>query len=250
MARIGCIVLRLAPLLSRRRFVSLAAAVIADVASAPKLIAARSANILNPVPYFAEGETGEDSINNCGPATLASAIAYSGVASPTVQDVRAALGFSGPTSTDQWTQLLDHFHVPWRATWSRCDIDQAVRSGQAVIIAVWMDDLSVAADFEQAGSSKAGQVGRYNGFSFGHSMLIVGSVDHQKTYLVHDPNVFEADAVDWYGDGSPKGAFRRYDADEIWRTVQTYAGGFGIAVAPPQTLPEAAATSNKLKTSS
>lgn len=96
-----------------------------------------------------------------------------------------------------------------------------------------MGDLSSASDFEQAWSLSDGQIGRYDGFSFGHSMLIIGSVDNQTNYQIHDPNVFEEEEIDWYLGGNPKGRNRLYNADEVWATVHGYAGGFGIAVAPP-----------------
>jgi hypothetical protein len=212
---------------------SASAIAVTGLFSTPHRSRAKSSDITNVVPYFRQGETGPDSINNCGPATVAAAINYSGVASPSVEDVRNTLGAWGPTSTDQWTWLLDAYNVPWRATWSKQDMDQAVRGGCVVIIAAWMADLSSGPDFEQAGSPNRGQIGRYDGFSLGHAMLIVGSVDNQQNYQVHDPNVFSDEAFDWYGDGSPKGRYRLYNAGEIWTTVYAYAGGFGIAVAPP-----------------
>lgn len=106
-------VLRHARRFTRRRFISLAASAAgAGARSAPHSAAARPGDIINDAPYFAQGGTGPDSINNCGPAMVAAAIAYSGVASPSVEDVRTMLGFYGPTSTDQWTWLLDRFNVP------------------------------------------------------------------------------------------------------------------------------------------
>lgn len=228
--------------LSRRRFIAMAAAAGAGLI-VPVSGLARSVDVTNAAPYFAQGQTGGDSINNCGPATVAAAIGYSGVASPSVEEVRNALGFYGPTSTDQWTGLLDLYNVPWKATWSKNEIDTALQSGHVVIIAAWMADLSFAPDFEQPWSPNRGQIGRYDGFSLGHSMLIVGSADEQTTYQLHDPNVFDSEVVDWYADGSPKGAYRRYSAAEIWNTVRDYAGGFGIAVSPPES---AGATTNSV----
>jgi hypothetical protein len=230
---------------TRRQLIATGSAVAAGLISSPRLSLAKSADVTNLAPYFRQGETGPDSINNCGPATVAAAINYSGVASPSVEEVRDSLGAWGPTSTDQWTWLLDKYNVPWRATWSRLDMDQAIRSGHVVIIAAWMADLSSGPDFEQAGSPNRGQIGRYDGFSLGHSMLIVGSVDNQQNYQVHDPNVFQSEAIDWYGDGSPKGRYRLYNADEIWTTVDAYAGGFGIAVSPPAGDDSAGTTSSK-----
>jgi hypothetical protein len=214
----------------------------------PQLSLAKSSDITNIVPYLRQGETGPDAINNCGPATVAAAITYSGVASPSVEDVRTTLGVWGPTSTDQWTWLLDKYNVPWRATWSKLDMDQAIQSGHVIIIAAWMGDLSSGPDFEQAGSPNRGQIGRYDGFSLGHSMLIVGATDNQQNYQIHDPNVFASESIDWYGDGSPKGRYRLYNANEIWTTVYAYAGGFGIAVAPPSAgEPEAPSSSSQVQ---
>lgn len=231
--------------ISRRRVLAatLSAAVGVRFARAAGVKAARKSDLVNPVPYFAQGETGPDSINNCGPASVAAAIAYSGVASPSVQDVRDTLGFYGPTSTDQWTWLLDRYNVPWRATWTRSELETSIAKGEAVIIAAWMGDLSSASDFEQAWSPKEDQVGRYDGFSLGHSMLIAGVTADGGTYLVHDPNVFRSEEIGWYQDRSPKGSYRRYNADEIWRTVSAYAAGFAIAVPPPMTTNDSPADS-------
>jgi hypothetical protein len=230
--REASVILRHPRRLSRRRFVSLASAAGVSLAR-PVQGSARLTDITNATRYFAQGQTGGDSMNNCGPATVATAIAYSGVASPSVEEVRNALGFYGPTSTDQWANLLNLYNVPWRATWSKGEIDAALQTGHVVIIAAWMDDLSSATDFEKARSPDLGQAGRYDGFRYGHSMLIVGTSDERRNYQIHDPNVFEMVDVDWYSNGSPKGAYRRYNADEVWNTVNTYAGGFGIAVSRP-----------------
>ena len=218
---------------SRRQFVSLVSAAGAGVVF-PRIVSAGAReDTTNIAPYVAQGQTGEDSISNCGPASVAAAIRYSGVASPSVEEIRHVLGFSGPTSTDQWADLLNHYNVPWRATWTRSEMDAAIATGHVVLIAAWMADISSASDFEDPWSPRRGQVGRYDGFSLGHSLLIVGCVDRQKNYEIHDPNVFHNENVDWYQDGTPKGAYRKYRAAEIWNTVDNYAGGFGIAVPPP-----------------
>ena len=63
-------------------------------------------------------------------------------------------------------------------------------------------------------------------------MLIVGLSDDGYSYIVHDPNVFPGDATGFYSDGTPKGAYRRYSAWELWSTVANYANGMGLAVVP------------------
>jgi len=93
-----------------------------------------------------------------------------------------------------------------------------------------MADLTTASDYEEAYSPFWGQSGRYDAFSQGHAMLITGIADDAANYLIHDPNVFEGGTF-YYGDGAPKGAFRRYPAYQVWNTVSTYADGLGLAVA-------------------
>lgn len=225
--------------LSRRRFVSLAAAATGAALIDRPAGAQTAVEVTNPAPYFAQGGTGRDAPSNCGPATVAAAVNYSGVAFPTVQDVRATLGMSGPTSLDQWAWLLDAYGAPWFPTWSQPEMDQALRTGHAIVIAAWMADLGAAPDFEEAYSPFWGQAGRYDAFSLGHGLLIVGIADGGANYLVHDPNVFFDSGTYYYGDGAPKGSFRRYSAIEIWNTVGSYAGGLGLAVAP-KALPEPA----------
>jgi hypothetical protein len=218
--------------LSRRRFVSLAAAAAGAALVGQPARAQTATDITSPVPFFAQGGTGKDSEANCGPATVAAAVNYSGVAMPTVQDVRATLGMSGPTSLDQWAWLLDAYAAPWFPTWSQPEMDQALRTGHAIVIAAWMADLPAAPDFEEAYSPFWGQSGRYDAFSLGHALLIVGIADDGANYLIHDPNVFPDSGTYYYGDGAPKGAFRRYSAPAVWNTIGTYADGLGLAVAP------------------
>lgn len=220
--------------LSRRRFVSLAAAAAGTALIGRSTLASTVVDITNPAPFFAQGGTGPDSAANCGPATVAAAVNYSGVAHPAVIDVRATLGMKGPTSLDQWAWLLDAYGVPWFPTWSQPEMEQALRTGHVIVIAAWMANFSAAPDFEEPYSPFWGQSGRYNSYAQGHAMLITGIADQGANYLVHDPNVFPYAGTYFYGDGAPKGAFRRYSAAEVWNTVGGYAGGLGLAVAPPR----------------
>jgi hypothetical protein len=220
--------------LSRRRFVSLAAAAAGSALVGRSALAETVVDITNQAPYFAQGGTGSDASANCGPATVAASVNYSGVAYPTVPDVRATLGMRGPTSIDQWAWLLDAYGAPWFPTWSQPEMDQALRTGHVIVIAAWMANFSAAPDFEEAYSPFWGQSGRYNSFSKGHAMLITGIADGGANYLIHDPNVFPYAGTYFYGDGAPKGYFRRYSAYEVWNTVGGYAGGLGLAVAPLQ----------------
>lgn len=219
--------------LSRRRFVSLAGAA-AATAVIGRSARAQSADIAMPAAYFMQGGTGVNETVNCGPAAVAAAVNYSQVAFPAVADVRATLGMDGPTSLDQWAWLLDVYGVPWYPTWSQPEMEIAIQNGHSIVIAAWMSDFSVAGDIEQAYSANWGQSGRYDSFSEGHALMIVGSTDGGANYLVHDPNVFPYDSTSYYGDGTPKGSFRRYSAAETWYTVGTYAEGLGLAVVPPQ----------------
>src|SRR5919107_4458270 len=88
--------------LSRRRFVSLAAAGAASLAVRQPGSAATT-DIMIKAPYFHQGSTGADSAVNCGPTAVCMAINYSGAAAPAVANVRATLGLSGPTAIDQWS---------------------------------------------------------------------------------------------------------------------------------------------------
>ena len=230
--------------LSRRRFVSLAAAT-AGAAMIGRTGLVSAGGITLQAPYFAQGGTGSDSSTNCGPATVAAAVNYSGVAYPAVQDVRTTLGMNGPTSLEQWAWLLDAYNAPWYPTWSQPEMDLAINSGYVIVIAAWMADFSTAPDFEEAWSPFWGQSGRYDGFSQGHALLIVGKTEDESNYLIHDPNVFPSNATSYYGDGAPKGSFRPYNAVEVWSTVGRYAEGLGLAVAPLE-LKEAASTKRVL----
>lgn len=87
--------------LSRRRFVSLAAATAAAMA-AGRAFAASLADVTVQAPYFCQGVTRPDSGFNCCPATVAAAVNYSRAPSPSVADVRAAICEVGPTNIDQW----------------------------------------------------------------------------------------------------------------------------------------------------
>jgi hypothetical protein len=188
--------------------------------------------ITNPVPFFPQGGTGRDSGSNCGPAAVAAALNYSGVATPSVLDVRKTLGMSGPTSLDQWAWLLDAYQAPWFPTLSKPEMDAALLAGHAIVIAAWMADLTAAPDYEEPYSLFSAQTGRYDAFSMGHALVIVGIADGGTNYLIHDPNVFSTSGTYFYGDGAPKGSYRRYSAAEVWHTVHAYADGLGLAVAP------------------
>lgn len=226
--------------LSRRRLVSLAvgAGVAARTLGAPGRVAAQQAptptpDLLLPAPYLHQGGTGPNEGVNCGPTTVAMAVNYSGVAFPTVMDVRATLGSNGPTDIDQWAWLLSAYGVPWYSTWSQWEMDAALKKGHALVVAAWMADLSAAADFETAYAQNWGWSGRYDRFGEGHAMLIAGTADAGANYLVHDPNVFLGEGTSFYGDGTPKGAYRRYASWEVWGTVARYASGQALAVIPP-----------------
>lgn len=218
--------------LSRRRFVSLAAAAAGAAFIGRPALAQTVTDIVSPVPYFAQGGTGKDAGSNCGPAAVAAAVNYSGVSTPSVAHVRATLGMSGPTSLDQWAWLLDKYDAPWFPTLTKPEMDAALLSGHAIVIAAWMADLTTAPDYEEPFSLFSGQTGRYDAFSSGHALVIAGIADAGANYLIHDPNVFQTSGTYFYGNGAPKGSFRRYNAAEVWHTVHTYADGLGLAVAP------------------
>jgi hypothetical protein len=218
--------------LSRRRFISLAGGVAGALALGGQAQAA-TGDVRLPAPYLPQGGTGSNEGVNCGPASAAMAVNYSGAAFPTVADVRARLGVNGPTDIDQWAWLLDVYGVPWYSTWSQWEMDTALRQGHALVVASWMADLSPADDFEKAYAENWGWSGRYDSFSGGHAMFVVGTADGGANYLVHDPNVFPGSGSYYYGDGSPKGAFRKYSSVELWNTVAAYASGLALAVVPP-----------------
>lgn len=194
--------------------------------------AAAATGVTIKAPYLYQGGTGVDEASNCGPTAVAMAITYSGASAPSVANVRATLGLYGPTDIDQWGWLLDVYGVPWYPVWSPDEIGASLRNGHPIVIATWMGSFSAAGDFEVAWAQNAPWQGRYDGFSEGHAMVIVGVSDDGYSYLVHDPNVFPGDATGFYSDGTPKGAYRLYSAAEVWYTVASYANGLGLAIVP------------------
>jgi len=198
----------------------------------PQAASAQSGEIVIRAPYLCQGGTGWNSAVNCGPTAVAMAVNYSGSYAPSVANVRATLGLDGPTNIDQWALLLDIYKVPWYPTWSQDQVAAALRKGHPIVIATWMGSLSAGGDFEVAWANNSGWQGRYDAFSEGHAMMIVGQTADESSYYVHDPNVFPGDATGYYSDGTPKGQYRRYSAAEIWWNIATYAGGLGLAVIP------------------
>jgi hypothetical protein len=217
--------------LSRRRLMALAGMGAASLAF-PRAASATSGEIVIRAPYLCQGGTGWNSAVNCGPTAVAMAVNYSGSYAPSVANVRATLGLDGPTNIDQWALLLDIYKVPWYPTWSQDQVAAALRKGHPIVIATWMGSLSAGGDFEVAWANNSGWQGRYDAFSEGHAMMIVGQTADESSYYVHDPNVFPGDATGYYSDGTPKGQYRRYSAAEIWWNIATYAGGLGLAVVP------------------
>jgi hypothetical protein len=217
--------------LSRRRLISCAGASAASLIL-PDMTSASSTAVTIKAPYLCQGGTGSNAGVNCGPAAVAMAVNYSAAAAPSVANVRATLGRSGPTDIDQWAWLLDVYAVPWYPTWSQEQIGAALRKGHPIVIASWMGNFSAAGDYMVAWATNAGWQGRYDSFSEGHAMMIVGVNEAGTSYLVHDPNVFPGDATDYYSDGTPKGQYRQYSAAELWYTMATYANGLGLAVVP------------------
>jgi hypothetical protein len=215
---------------TRRRLLSVAAAGASTLALGRS--AKASSGIMIKAPYMHQGGSGANEAVNCGPTTVAMAINYSGAAAPSPYSVRATLGIDGPTDIDQWAWLLDVYGVPWYPTWSQEQMAASLRKGHPIVIATWMGDLSAAGDYMVAWAQNAGWQGRYDSFAKGHAMLIVGLSDDGYSYIVHDPNVFPGDATGFYSDGTPKGAYRRYSAWELWSTVANYANGMGLAVVP------------------
>ena len=217
--------------LTRRRLLTIASTGATTLAFG-RTASSASTGVTIKAPYLHQGGTGRNEAVNCGPTTVAMAVNYSAAAYPSVANVRATLGLDGPTDIDQWAWLLDVYRVPWYPTWSQEQIAASLRKGHPVVIATWMGSVSAAGDYEVAWAENAPWQGRYDSFSEGHAMLIVGASDDGLSYLVHDPNVFPGDATGFYSDGTPKGSYRRYSAAEVWYTVATYANGLGLAVVP------------------
>jgi hypothetical protein len=217
--------------LSRRSILALAGATAGSLALGRNVSADASSITIN-CPYLCQGGTGANEAVNCGPTTVAMAVNYSGAAYPSVGNVRATLGMDGPTDLDQWSWLLDVYGVPWYPVWSSDDMFASLRKGHPIVIATWMGAISRAGDFEIAYAQKSAWQGRYDGFGEGHAMLITGAADSNSSFLVHDPNVFPGDATGYYGDGTPKGQYRRYSSAEIWYNVAGYGNGLGLAIVP------------------
>lgn len=188
-------------------------------------------DVVIPAPFFAQGAS-RSATTNCGPAAVAAAVNFSRAAFPTVDDVRDTLGYDGPTDLDSWSGLLTAYGAPWYETRTQLALDFALWAGHVVVVAAWMQDLSGGPDYEVAWSLNPGVPGRYCDYPAGHALLVVGIADGGASYVVHDPNVFPGDGAHWYADGTPKGAYRKYDADELWGTVSRYADGLGLAVVP------------------
>jgi len=193
----------------------------------------KSTDFAIPAPYYFQGNSGYNSATNCGMAVVAAALAYSQVAYPSVADVRYTVGHNGPTNIGEWAWLLDVYGAKYENIWSQEEINASLKAGKVIVVAVWMGSLSAAWDYEQAWSPNWGQAGRYNSYIAGHSLLIVGMADDGASYLVHDPYFFPGRPADYYDDGTPKGAYRKYNAAELWWTIATYANGRGLAVEPP-----------------
>ena len=192
---------------------------------------AASTGITIKAPYLHQGGSGSDEGVNCGPTAVAMAVNYSGAAAVSVASVRATLGRDGPTDIDQWAWLLDVYRVPWYPTWSQEQMAGALRKGHPIVIATWMGDLSAAGDYMVAWAQNSGWQGRFDSFSEGHAMLIVGLSDDGYSYLVHDPTSSPATRPVSTAT-TPKGAYRRYSAWELWGTIANYANGMGLAVVP------------------
>jgi hypothetical protein len=209
-------------------------AVCVPLASARPAAAAKPPrDVVVPAPYYQQGGTGINETTNCGMAVIAAALAFSQVAYPTVADVRYTVGHNGMTNIGEWAWLLDVYGAKYENVWSQEEIDGALKDGKVVVVAAWMGNISYAWDIDQAWSPNYGQAGRYSDYYAGHALLIVGKTADGANYLVHDPNVFPNRASDYYGDGTPKGEYRRYSAAELWWSVATYAGGRALAVEPP-----------------
>jgi len=220
------------PKLTRRSLLRAATGAAALSMTGLRAAAAANGAITINAPYLCQGNTGSESAVNCGPTTVAMAVNYSGAAAPSVQNVRATLGRSGPTDIDQWSWLLDVYGTPWYPVWSPDDLFASLRKGHPIVIATWMGAISRAGDFEVAYAEKSTWQGRYDGFSEGHAMLITGSADDNASLLIHDPNVFPGDATGYYADVSPKGQYRRYSTAEIWSNIVAYGNGMGLAIVP------------------
>ena len=199
----------------------------------------KSTDFSIPAPYYFQGNSGTNSTVNCGMAVVAAALAYSGVAYPSVADVRYTVGHNGTTNIGEWAWLLDVYGAKYENIWSQEEINNSLKAGKVVVVAAWMGNVSAAWDYEQAWSPNWGQAGRYYSYNAGHALLIVGIADGGANYLVHDPNFFPDSPADYYDDGTPKGAYRKYSAAELWWTIATYAGGRGLAVDPPPPPPPA-----------
>jgi hypothetical protein len=209
------------------------AAFIPIVSPRPAAAAKPPKDIVVPAPYYQQGGTGYNATTNCGMAVVAAALAFAQVAYPTVADVRYTVGHNGMTNIGEWAWLLDVYGAKYENVWSQEDIDASLKAGKVVIVAAWMGNISIAWDYDQAWSPNFGQSGRYYDYYAGHALLIVGKTEDGANYLVHDPNVFPDRPSDYYGDGMPKGEYRRYSAAELWWSIATYAGGRALAVDPP-----------------
>jgi hypothetical protein len=106
----------------------------------------KSSDFSIPAPYYFQGNSGANSNFNCGMAVVAAALAYSGVAYPSVADVRWTVGHNGATNIGEWAWLLDAYGAKYETVWTQDDINSSLKAGKVVIVAAWMGYLSAAWD--------------------------------------------------------------------------------------------------------
>ncbi|MCS6802210.1 MAG: hypothetical protein RMM58_12365 [Chloroflexota bacterium] len=166
--------------------------------------------------YQGEPDSGPDALQNCEVTTTAMAIQFArgGLRIP-IQDVRAVIGRSGPTTSADAKKALRYWGVP---TSDIDNIDQviaAVRRGRIVIVGLMMGAISIGTDAGQARSSPRERTGRYSTYAGAHSIIVKGVSADGQWLTVYDPNHWDTNPIYFYADGTPKGKNRLYKTSEV-----------------------------------
>ncbi len=181
--------------------------------------------------------------SNCGPASVAMAIAWATGLHLPVREIRQIIGTNGYTTTDQLGGALTQWGVRHeRSVSNAADIRAALTRGNIAIVGLAMGAVSPGRDIEGASADPGLRTGSYTASSMMHFIVVKGITPDGTHFIVHDPNVWGRSPSPqyWYSDGSAKGKDRLYRMNEVeagMRLFSAHPGSRGIELLGAITVP-------------
>ena len=183
--------------------------------------------------YQGAADSGPCAYSNCGPATVAMAIAYARGESVPIQDIRTYMTGDSCRGIgyEDAVGALDHWQIGYQYVTGMEALKEAVRAREHIVLVILdMSFIRPGSDYLVGQSDRAQHFDRFHAYTDGHMIVVKGVTADNAWVVVDDPYVFDP-VLGAYENGAPKGQDRYFRYAEFEQAYGVY-GWLGIEITP------------------